>query len=256
MRRRAFTLVELMTVVAILAILYAVLMPVIIHVKSYAQQYVAGQAMMKLGTSTAMYMVDNDDSFPPAYYHNEDGIRQNWFGIVDGKGEVDPETGLLAPYMKGKVQADSTFNAKPWQGDQSGFGYNWGYLGSDAYLPWPQSTLRNCANTARSAALGHPSDTIAFGTSSYYFATWIKEGDGNYYRYGFIDPPKAWFGNPTLDFRHMGAKHVDKKKHEVTSEGQALVVYADGHLKTVRQKQVKNKHFTRGEAWDQEEDES
>ncbi|MFI5386784.1 MAG: type II secretion system protein, partial [Fimbriimonadales bacterium] len=49
MRRRAFTLVELMTVVGILSILYAIFMPVIVQAKNYAEQWVAGDAMAKLG---------------------------------------------------------------------------------------------------------------------------------------------------------------------------------------------------------------
>src|SRR6185436_15470756 len=99
---------------------------------------------------------------------------QNWFGILDSKAEVDPETSLLAPYMKGRIQADATFDAKPWQGDKTGFGFNWGYLGSDAYMPNPHSTPRDCAYPARFSELAHPTDTIEFATSSFYFPIWIK----------------------------------------------------------------------------------
>ena len=89
------------------------------------------------------------------------------------------------------------------------------------------------------------SETIVYGTSIFYFAKWMPHGDGESYRYGFIDPPRAWFGNPTLEFRHMGERFVDKKKREVTYTGQALVVYADSHLKTIQQKKVKNRMFER-----------
>jgi prepilin-type N-terminal cleavage/methylation domain-containing protein len=253
MRRRAFTLVELMTVVAILAILYAVLMPVIVQVKSFAQQWVAGEAMMKLGTSTTMYMMDCDEMFPVAYYRLPNGQRQNWFGVVGKFGEVDPNTSLLRPYIKGKIQPDAALNAKPWQGDETGYGYNWGYLGSDYYLANPMSNYRECLNPASQSTLGHTSDTVAYGTSSYFFAPWIPGSDGCTYRYGFVDPPKVWFGNPTLDFRHMGTKFVDRKKHELTSTGQALLLFADGHLKTMRQKQVKNGMFDREGALDRPE---
>lgn len=245
MRRRAFTLVELMTVIAIMAILYAVLMPVVMQVKAYAQQYVAGEAMQKLSQSATMYTVDNDDTFPVAYYPANRLQRQNWFGVVDAKGEVDPATGLLAPYIKGRIQNDAALNARPWQGDRTGYGYNWGYLGSDYYMTGSTSNSLNAMNPAQSSSLTDSSGAIVFGTSSFYFAPWMPKGDGNTYRYGFIDPPRVWYGNPTLDFRHMGTKAVDKKKHEVTSTGLALVVFADGHLKSMRQTQIKNRMFER-----------
>lgn len=243
MRRKAFTLVELLTVIAIMALLYAIFMPVFVQVKKYAQQYVAGDSMMKLGTAASMYLVDNDETFPLGYYG-----QQNWFGVVGKDGEVDPNTALLKPYIKGKVQPDWSLNAKPWMGDNTGFGYNWGYLGSDYYIPGAQSNNMQCVNPATFSMLGHPSDTIEFGTSSFYYAGWLPKGDDQTYRYGFIDPPRVWFGNPTLVFRHMGDRTVDKKKRDVTYSGQALVLYSDGHLKTIHQKQVKNAMFERGEA--------
>jgi prepilin-type N-terminal cleavage/methylation domain-containing protein len=245
MRRRGFSLVELMTVIAILAILFAVLLPVFIQVKSYAHQYIAGQAMQRLGTSTTMYMGDNDDVYPLAFYQLPNGQRQNWFGIVQRDGSVKPETSVLAPYVKGKIQPDQALNALPWQGDETGFGYNWGYLGSDYYLSASRPYPENCANPAFASSLTHPSETIVYGTSIFYFAKWMDKGDGQSYRYGFIDPPRSWFGNPTLEFRHMGERFVDQKKHEVTYTGQALVVYADGHLKTIQQKKVRNRFFER-----------
>ena len=51
----------------------------------------------------------------------------------------------------------------------------------------------------------------------------------------------------------MGSKRVDKKKHEVVSDGQALILYADSHLKTIKQKQVKNRLFERGRPGDQDD---
>src|SRR4051812_48239586 len=99
MRRKAFSLVELLTVIAILAILAAILFPVFIQVRNYARQYVAGQAMMKLTTSVAMYSTDYDDVYPVAYYTLQDGRRLNWFGIVGKDKEVVKDSGLIHPYI-------------------------------------------------------------------------------------------------------------------------------------------------------------
>jgi prepilin-type N-terminal cleavage/methylation domain-containing protein len=244
MRRRAFTLVELMTVVAILAILYAIFMPVVVQVKNYAQQWVAGESMAKLGTATTMYMMDSDDTFPVAYYQQA-GHRQNWFGVVDKQGQVDPRTSLLKPYIKGKIQRDAALNAQPFLGDDSGYGYNWGYLGSDFYTQGHTTDTLDCQNPAILSTLIDSSGTVVYASSSFFYAKWMPKGDGATYRYGFVDPPKVWFGNPTVDFRHMGTKTVDVKKHEVNSTGIALFVFADGHLKSLHQKNVKNRMFER-----------
>jgi len=245
MRRRAFTLVELMTVVAILAILYAVLMPVVIQVKCFAQEWVAGEAVAKVGQATTLYMLDSDQTYPLAYYSLGDGPRQNWFGVVAKDGSVDPATSLLGPYTKGKVQRDYALNALPWNGDESGYGYNWGYLGSDFYLPNSWSTWQNAMGPANESSLGDTSSTIEYATTSFFYATWLPKGDGQTYRYGFADPPAAWFGNPTVDFRHMAIKTIDKKKREVDSTGLAVVLFSDGHVKPLHQKEVKDKMFER-----------
>jgi prepilin-type N-terminal cleavage/methylation domain-containing protein len=254
MGRKAFTLIELLTVIAILAILAAILMPVFVQVRNYAQKYVAGQSMQKLSTVTSMYMSDYDDTYPLAYYPLDNNRRQNWFGVVDADGEVDPDTSLLRMYIKGKIQPDAALNARPWQGDKTGYGYNWGYLGSDFYVQGGQTTWLACANPAIGSSLGEPADTYVYGTSIFFFASWLEGGDNVAYRYGFIDPPKTWFGNPTMDFRHMGVRTVDEHRHEVTSTGEALVVFADGHLRSVSQKEVKNKAFMRNPEWEEEEE--
>jgi len=245
MRRKAFTLVELMTVVAILAILYAVLMPVVIQVKCYAQQWVAGEAIAKVGQATSLYMMDSDQTYPLAYYSTGDGRRQNWFGIVAADGSVDPATSLLKPYIKGKIQRDYALNALPWDGDDSGYGYNWGYLGSDYYQPTSWSDSQNCVNPASDSSLGDTSSTVEFATTSFFYATWMPKGDGQTYRYGFADPPDVWFGNPTVDFRHMAIKTIDKKAHEVKSTGLAIILFSDDHVKPLHQKDVTQKMFER-----------
>lgn len=243
--RRAFSLIELLTVIAIMAILAAILMPVFVQVKNLAYQHMAGQSIQKLHMVTSLYMADHDDTYPIAYYPNGDGPRQNWFGVVDQKGHVNSNTSLYAPYIRGRIQPDKALNAKPWMGDETGFGYNWGYLGSDFYTANPESNFEYCFNPATGSSLSSASDTIMYATSVYFFAEWLQDGDNIAYRYGFVDPPKTWFGNPTVDFRHMGLRTVDVRRHEVTSTGVAMVVFADGHLKSLTQKQVKNKNFVR-----------
>src|SRR5579862_2806807 len=146
MKQRGFTLVELMTVLAILAILYAIAVPAFIATKAAVNSSVSVNGLKQLGESTNMYIADSDDTAPLAMYNGASGMLIAWFGAQTGPGQFDPKGGLLAPYQKGKVSLDPTAHFQPWIGDGSGYGYNWGYIGSDfnnypVYYDFP-----NCRN--------------------------------------------------------------------------------------------------------------
>ncbi len=240
MARRAFTLMELLTVMGILSILMAIFAPAALAARGAATQYSAMQALRQLMPAAALYMSDSDDRFPVAFHGSMDGPIA-WYGGRKADGTIDPKLGLLAPYSGGRVGKDPTHRAKPWRGDQSGFGYNWGFLGSRYYYGWERW---DWTPTAYMSELADPSGTIAFATSSYYFARW-NEGDGQAYDYGYIDPPFAWHGSPTVDCRHMGQKRVVDDEQTVEATGVALIQHTDGSARPLRLGQIKNAMFER-----------
>jgi prepilin-type N-terminal cleavage/methylation domain-containing protein len=242
--KRAFTLIELLVTMAIIAVLSAILFPAFVAAKEAIQTWAAGESMRNLGSAFAMYSADSDDTAPLAMYTSEDGYLTTWFGQQTGPGQFDPKGGLLAPYMKGHPK-DITFTAKPWMGDDSGFGYNWGYIGSDFNLQPAYVDFPNCRNAATASELTDPSGTVVFTTSSFFNAPWLASGDSQAYQFNFIDPPRLWNGNPNVDFRHQGQKKVDKTAKTVTSTGRALVLRADGSLKAMQQTVMTDKMFER-----------
>ena len=62
----------------------------------------------------------------------------------------------------------------------------------------------------------------------------------------YVDPPSQWYGDPTIDFRHVdNGKTVDSAKQTVTHKGLADIVFADGHVKARKQDAVTDANFTR-----------
>lgn len=242
-RVRGFTLVELLNVIAIIAILYALFMPVVQAAMGAAKRYSAKSAIRQMPQALAMYQSDSDDSFPPAMYRETGGLRA-WFGVLRDNNVLDLRSGILTPYWGKSPPKDPTHLAHPYLGNLSGFGYNWGYLGSDINLSLDYSAFPNCLRPATGAQITHPSETIAFATSVYYFARWLK-GDGQYYDFGFIDPPKFWKGNPNVHFRHGDPPLIDEEARTVTPRGMAIVAFVDGGSRIVTPKTLKDKAFYR-----------
>src|SRR5689334_16347335 len=83
---RAFTLIELLTVIALIAILAAILFPVFGQARSKARQATCQSNLKQMGTAFAMYAADNDGLFPnPGGYLYSETIRSAWL-LSSGPG--------------------------------------------------------------------------------------------------------------------------------------------------------------------------
>ena len=125
--------------------------------------------------------------------------------------------------------------------DGNGYGYNWGYIGSDYYMSnaWPP------ANPASLASFSSTADKIMFADSGFVNTPWYG-GDGSIVETPGIDPPRSWYGNPTIDFRHVDIrKDLNAAAQTVTHRGFANMLWADGHVKALKQTSVTDAMFTR-----------
>lgn len=242
-RRRAFSLVELLVVISIIAILCSFFAPVLRSARAAVFQMTSGRAAKQLSMATSIYLADYDETYPPAMYL-ANGQLQTWFGLQTSEGEFDGKQGILAAYMKGKLGKDSTLSALPYLGDETGLGYNYGTIGSDLHIRRNYTNFPNCENPARTSEIEASSDTVIFASSAYYSAPWNR-GDGQKYRFGFFDPPSGWNGNPNVDFRHSETPIVDHERKQVVPRGRAVIAFADGRVKPMKADQLREEMFWR-----------
>lgn len=245
MLRKGFTLMELLVVIAIIAILAALLFPVFISVKGAVNQMAVGTSLRQTSMGTDLYLADHDDNYPLAMYF-DGGLIRAWYGVMtDDAGNYDREGGILTAYLKSEFKPDKALIADKYLGDHNGLGYNWGVIGSDFHMTGDYSLFPNCKMAAHNSTLEHPSSTYVFATTSYYFATWLPDGDGKRYLFGFFDPASMWNGNPNMDFRHQGTTTVDDANQEVIMSGRAVVARADGSVRTYRIEEIQESSFWR-----------
>ena len=239
---RAFSLVELLVVIAIIAILSATLFPVFVAAKGAAYQIVTLNNLRQTSEASLMYVADADETFMPAM--GWDAGEYAWFGRATAGGKVDEGAGLLVPYRGKRKLVDPIAKAKDYLGDHSGFGYNWGYVGSDLHISRQYGEYPYCLRPARLSELSQVSTTLTFATSNYYAARW-EGGDGQDYDFGFVDPVGSRPNNPNVSFRHMARPRIEGRR--VVSTGNAVVAMADGRARTVKEKALKDRWFVRDE---------
>jgi prepilin-type N-terminal cleavage/methylation domain-containing protein/prepilin-type processing-associated H-X9-DG protein len=94
-RRRAFTLAELLVVIGVIAVLVALLLPVLGRVREQAQRVACLSNLRQLGMAMMMYTQENKGYFPWVGV----GAPEDWIWWHDGR---DRDQGPLVKYHGGK----------------------------------------------------------------------------------------------------------------------------------------------------------
>lgn len=163
MRQAAFTLVELLVVVAVVAVLAAIALPVYSAVRAASSKAIAAHSLHVLAVSGQLYLNDHNQQYWPYSQFPVDGGTQWWFGwesnasrfgTAEGERTLDLTRGPLGAYAiaAGGVKTDPAFLAysprlKPkYKNGNFGYGYNTLLVG--------QNALR----------FRHPGDVVMFAT--------------------------------------------------------------------------------------------
>ena len=140
MSRRAFTLVELLIVVAIIAILVAMAMPLYLQAKETARMNTCVENLRQLGAALTQYMDDNDGfglpPAPPDYYNPwilypkplRHYIGQSPTPIQSGNPKAQPRKLWVCP---GDINRGSLETQRPY----------WWYCGASYMYPGPTAYI-------------------------------------------------------------------------------------------------------------------
>lgn len=230
--RRAFSLIELLVSIAIIAVLASVLLPTLTTARLRARQIKCATNLRQLGHAWHLYATEYTGHAMPLAYSTYDIIGDGpavyWWGTND-LTTVDHTRGFLWPYLRNERRPAGLYECpdQPWgtyepQGQSaartSTYGYN-GYYLSPPHAPgWnvPSFTFIGDRPWQNVDTLNSPQRLFVFAD------TLIDLGGSRPQNNALLDPPwlhtpHGWAENasPTTAFRHLDS---------------ANILHADGHV--------------------------
>ncbi|NIA21736.1 MAG: DUF1559 domain-containing protein [Anaerolineaceae bacterium] len=246
MKRKAFTLVELLMVVAIIALLLAILMPALSGVFRQGVAVQCGANLHQIGLGLAQYRSQNKGYFPGGRPASSTGavmnagngrkIRPRWYVHLwptmgppfDEPSTTDQRQTLDNPaYMCPAV---------PWDDERNfPYGYNYQFLGNNRNnlagtdtinYPVSMNDIKVASRTVVAAdSMGTAADYAEADRQPY------SPKSGDFDRYGnhgwTLDPPHLPGGNYVSANPNVSGH---RSSVDARHNGQANVLFADGHI--------------------------
>ncbi len=232
-KKRAFSLIELLIVISLLALLMAILLPALALTRSQACRVVCESNLRQLFLANAGYAIENDGHYVPAApdITSERGGKYRWHGVRSNPDEAfDPLKGPLAAYLTdGKVkecpQSLDFVQGQQWNDNFEqgcgGYGYNMTYIGSRLW----QTRINSLEELSYVYTQTTHVTEIAIPGETLMFADTAMSNDGrSLIEYSFAEPPftvyngqviTSFYMSPSIHFRH---------------KSRANIGWADGHI--------------------------
>lgn len=225
--RKAFTLVELLVVTAIVALLMSILVPALASARSGARKLVCKSNLRQILLANIGYAAESDGFYVAAGsdLHQNFGGLHRWHGVRDTKGKsFEPRRGPLVDYLAdGEIKEcpervdfseSDDWNANFERG-AGGYGYNITYIGSRL---WVSGDTDAYARTARATEVAKPAQTLMFADTA-------MSNDGiSYIQDSFVWQPFIVYAGKTIVGTYMSPSiHFRHKDRANTG-------WVDGHV--------------------------
>jgi prepilin-type N-terminal cleavage/methylation domain-containing protein/prepilin-type processing-associated H-X9-DG protein len=240
--KKAFTLVELLVVMAIMALLVGILMPALSVARSQGKAVVCKSNLRQLVLANTGYAVENNGYFVLAASDILSANNHRWHGVRENNSQpFDPRKGPLASYLadgavKECPQKVNFRHGEPWdynfEDGCGGYGYNMTYIGSRI---WEENIAENYKKSAKNTEIASSAQTVMFADCAMARA----EGGSPYYlEYSFAEPPLNGWGYawPSIHFRHRGKANIGWVDGHITSEVMTdfdIIIYDGIHSSAV-----------------------
>jgi prepilin-type N-terminal cleavage/methylation domain-containing protein/prepilin-type processing-associated H-X9-DG protein len=273
-RNKGFTLIEILVVIAIIALLLAILMPALEKAKDHARCAVCKANLRNYSIAVMVYLEDNDDKFcdPDMCYFSqvepypvESGLTTHlhlrWCNRDVYLREHPEYGGTLFPYIKDArsficpsfKQMTTGFSEDHFfldYGDEIGDYYPWYNYTMNAYLGSPNASVAN-SSVRRSFEVLHPAKTYSFTEESPFVDTLynISGLNDTFMVPGSDSMIETWLAHPTVNgspgLIKPGPEGVGEPfwdviagfHHAPTSDfmrGQGNCAFLDGHISAHR----------------------
>jgi prepilin-type processing-associated H-X9-DG protein len=212
-RSVAFTLVELLVTVAIIAVIGAMLLPSLNKSKTSAQRAQCAGNLRQLGLAAQMYWDDNNGSCFLWQLSATNGGRLYWFGWLqdgaEGQRQFDPVPGALYPYLRVRsigICPALNYSLSQFKLKATGAAYGFGY---NRFLSAPSGQA-----PIKIAQVKHPSEVALFADAA---------------QVNDFQPP-ASKSNPMLEEWYYIDKTADYPNGHFRHAKRANTVFTDSHV--------------------------